>query len=170
MGTGSTGVVIGGMSMGMSADELQHLFHRYQDEHGGVPETPYKVIEWAISQRLVRPPEIDPVAILADNMARALREEYATDVSGRRYRRNHAVRVTRNSVQFSLWAEIENAPHDHMTKAFSQRRRQIIGDCLQLKTDVDVYNGRHAEMEQIPLVLDFTDDVADLQAIEGRPS
>jgi hypothetical protein len=32
------------------------------------------------------------------------------------------------------------APHDHMEKAFAQRREQIVGDNLQLKIDVDVYN------------------------------
>lgn len=32
------------------------------------------------------------------------------------------------------------APHDHMEKAFAQRREQVVGDLVQLKTDVDVYN------------------------------
>ncbi len=147
-------------------EELQRLFHRYQQEHGGVPETPYRVVEWALAQGLLEAPKLDPKAVLADDLARALREEYATDESGRRYRRNHAVRVTRNSVQFALWAEMENAPREHMQKAFQQRRQQIVGDCFQLKQDVDVYNNKHREMKQIPLVLDFTDDVAELEAAD----
>ena len=35
---------------------------------------------------------------------------------------------------------------------------------MQLKTDVDVYNDKHVENEPIPLVLDFTDDVAEAQS------
>ena len=50
-----------------------------------------------------------------------------------------------------------------MEKAFSQRRRQVVGDCLQLKTDVDVYNDQHHDADPIPLELDFTRDVEELQ-------
>ena len=49
-----------------------------------------------------------------------------------------------------------------MQKAFTQRREQIVGDCLQLKTDVDVYNELNLEKVQpIQLILDFQDDVAE---------
>lgn len=45
--------------------------------------------------------------------------------------------------------------------------QQIVGDCVQLKTDVDVYNGRNPDKEPIQLVLDFTDDVAEIEAADG---
>ena len=49
-----------------------------------------------------------------------------------------------------------------MQKAFNQRREQIVGDCLQLKTDVDVYNDLNiGKSPPIQLVLDFQDDVAE---------
>ena len=49
-----------------------------------------------------------------------------------------------------------------MEKAFSQRREQIIGDCFQLKTDVDVYNSmRDKKKPEIQLVLGFAEDVAE---------
>ena len=54
-----------------------------------------------------------------------------------------------------------------MEKAFGQRREQIIGDCVQLRTDVEVYNdmnsGKHPAIQ---LVLDFTDDVAERFAMD----
>ncbi len=54
------------------------------------------------------------------------------------------------------------APHDHMEKAFAQRREQIVGDCVQLKTDVDVYNDMNkGKAPAVQLVLDFQDDVAE---------
>ena len=70
-------------------------------------------------------------------------------------------------MQGTLWADIDTAPRPHMQKAFAQRRKQIVGDCVQLKTDVDVFNDKRPEDEPIALVLDFTDDVAEAQAF-GR--
>ena len=67
-------------------------------------------------------PEVDPLAKLAEDMATALREEHATDEQGRRYRVNHAVRVSKAGVQYTFWAIMKDAPRDHMQKAFIQRR------------------------------------------------
>jgi hypothetical protein len=52
----------------------------------------------------------------------------------------------------------------HMEKAFTQRREQVIGDCLQLQNDVDAYNAMNPGEKPIQLVLDFTDDVAEKRA------
>lgn len=146
-------------------EQLQELFHRYQREHDGIPETPYTVVHWALSHGYIDPPKLDPAAALAEDMARALREEHATDpITGRRYRRNHAVRVTSHGVQGSLWAEMDSAPRTHMVKAFKQRRNQIVDDCVQLKVDVDVYNSKHADEPLVQMPLDFSDDVSEIEA------
>ncbi|HWA28562.1 MAG TPA: hypothetical protein VG734_23135 [Lacunisphaera sp.] len=150
-------------------EHLQRLWHQYERENGGVPASPREVVRWAMAKGLIAAPPVDVVGTLAEEMARALREEYRTDSQGRRYRVNHSVKISRDGVQTSLWAELEAAPHEHMVKAFAERRRQIVGDCLQLKVDVDVYNENHREPAKPPvqLVLDFEDDVAELQAL-GR--
>jgi hypothetical protein len=111
---------------------LQKLWKRYEEEHDRLPASARDVVIWAAEQELLELPEIDPYDILADQMANALREEYAVDNQGRRYRVNHAVRVTRHGVQTTFWAIMGFAPRDHMHKAFTQRRNQIIGDCFQL--------------------------------------
>jgi hypothetical protein len=54
---------------------------------------------------------------------------------------------------------LDTAPREHMELAFAQRRQQIVGDCIQLSIDVDVYNGRNADKEPKQIVLDFEDDV-----------
>src|SRR6185312_2655485 len=102
-------------------EQLQKLWHQYNLLHGGGPETPRAVVEWALDLGLLTLPELDPVQVLAGDMSRALREEYATDTAGRRYRVNHAVRITKNGVQFALWSELPNAPRAYMQKAFAQR-------------------------------------------------
>ena len=99
-------------------------------------------------------------------MAKALREEYATDAKGRRYRVNHAVRITKAGIQYTFWAMLGDAPRGHMQKAFIQRREQIVGDCVQLATDVEVYNEMNGEQPPIPMLFDFRDDVAERRGLE----
>jgi hypothetical protein len=147
--------------MGTRKEILQKLWKRYEEEHDRLPASARDVVIWAVEQELLELPDIDPYDILADQMANALREEYATDSHGRRYRVNHAVRVTRHGVQTTFWAIMGFAPREHMQKAFTQRRNQIIGDCFQLKVDVDVYNDLNQDQPLIQLVLDFSDDVAE---------
>jgi hypothetical protein len=147
--------------MATYSEQLQKVWHQYNSEHGGKPQTPRAVVEWAMQRGLLAPPKLDPVQVLAGELARALREEYATDGSGRRYRVNHAVRITRDGVQLALWAELPKAPRAYIQKAFAQRRKQIVGDCVQLRLDVDVYNDNHCDQAPIQMVFDFTDDVAE---------
>jgi hypothetical protein len=143
-------------------ERLQQAWHRFDEKHGHLPKSAREATDWAVSQGLLQTPEIDPLDILADQMATALRSEYKTDEKGRRYRVNHAVRVTRSGVQYTFWGVLGFADHGYMEKAFAQRRDQIIGDCAQLKTDVDVYNDlNEGKRPAIQLVLDFTDDVAE---------
>lgn len=158
--------------MATRSEHLQRLWHQYEKENGGMPASPREVVRWAMAKNLLVAPPVDVVGSLAEEMARALREEYRTDAQGRRYRLNHSVKITRDGVQGSLWAELETAPHEHMVKAFAERRRQIVGDCVQLKVDVDVYNENHRAPARplVQLVLNFEDDVAELQALarDGR--
>jgi hypothetical protein len=153
--------------MSNKTERLQRLWREYHDEFGHLPVTSRDVVKWGVETERIPMPEVDPYDLLADELARALREEYATDAQGRRYRKNHAVRVTKGGVQHTFWAIMGFAPREHMQMAFSQRREQIIGDCAQLKTDVDVYNDLNKDETPIQLVLDFTDDVAEREAWRG---
>src|SRR5688572_20796221 len=104
------------------------------------PATTHEIAEWAIRNRLWEP---HPSAILnrcAEEVARALREEYITDPQGRRVRAKHVADIRRGGRQFKLWDDIRDASHEHMRTAFQQRRLGIVGDCRQLKVDVDSYN------------------------------
>ncbi|HVM81251.1 MAG TPA: hypothetical protein VMU06_19680 [Stellaceae bacterium] len=145
---------------------LQQIWHRYEEETGQMPATTRDAVAWGIERKLLRAPEIDPLEKLAEDMATALRAEYRIDAQGRKYRVNHAVRITRSGVQYTFWADLDHAARPHMEKAFSQRRKQIVNDCLQLKTDVDVYNDLHADQPPIQLVLNFTDDVAEIENLD----
>jgi hypothetical protein len=150
-------------------ENLQRAWHHYDDGREHLPSSAREACEWAVAEGLLQLPDVDPYDVLAGDMAQALRAEYGTDHKGRRYRVNHAVRVTKAGVQYTFWAAMGFAPHDHMERAFAQRRDAIVGDCVQLKTDIDVYNDISAgEHGQLQLVLDFTEDVAEREAMNGQ--
>ena len=52
-----------------------------------------------------------------------------------------------------------------MQIAFQQRRQQIVGDCRQLKADVDGYNENYNDALRVQIVFDFTEDVEELEAL-----
>ena len=147
--------------MATYSQQMQNYFHEYTETHGGEPAQLTDVAAWMLKNELWKMPPADVIHRCAEELARALREEYRVDEKGRRYRANHAVRQK----QGTLWADLDNAPRAHMEKAFAQRRKQIVGDCFQLSTDVEVYNDRHEEDEPINLVFDFTDDVEEMKAL-----
>src|SRR5262245_41442442 len=93
---------------------LQRIWKRYENEHDRLPASAREVVGWAVAEKLLTLPEYDPLDILADQMSTALREEYNTDEKGRRFRVNHAVRVTKHGVQTTFWAIMGFAPREHM--------------------------------------------------------
>jgi hypothetical protein len=147
--------------------QLQRAWHAYEKANGASPATTREAVQWAVSEGLIQLRESDPFAKLAEDMAKALREEYATDERGRRYRVNHAVRITKAGVQYTFWAMLGEAPRAHMQKAFIQRREQIVGDCVQLSTDVEVYNDMNNDQPPIPMLFDFRDDVDERRGLEN---
>jgi len=74
----------------------------------------------------------------------------------------HAATVTQDGAQLVLWADMRTAPHQHMSLAFQQRRHQIVGDCRQLKMDVDSYNDNRLPVQPIQMIFDFTFDLEEL--------
>lgn len=145
------------------SDQVKDIIKRYQNQYpseSGLFD-PIDVAAWALQQGLYKPNQKTLAEAVADDIRQVLREEYRIDGRGRRYRANHAVIEKVGKKQMSLWADIDdrNAPRKHFVASFGQRRKQIVGDCVQLKNDVDVYNDKHSDKEPIPLILNFEDDV-----------
>ena len=147
-------------------EQLQRTWRLYEEQHGHPAASAREVVVWGVSEGLISLAHRDPYNQLAEDMSRALREHYGTDTKGRRYRVNHAVRVYKNGVQITFWAMMDFAPRSHMEKAFTQRREQIVGDCYQLKVDVEAYNDAHSDQPGLPLILDFTHDIEERTQLE----
>jgi hypothetical protein len=144
-------------------EQMQSIWRKYEKECPKSQASVKEVVALAIKEKLWEPRKSDSIKQCATDLSKALREEYRVDNKGRKYRAKHASRTMVNSVQFTLWADIDTAPRIHMEKAFAQRRKQVFGDCLQLKTDVDCYNDLHSQEEPIQMIIDFTQDVEELQ-------
>lgn len=149
--------------MSSQAEHLQELWRIYEHERDHAPASAREVVTWAVREGKLALPKIDPLDVLASQMASALREEYATDAQGNRYRVNHAVRITKSGVQTTFWGILGYAHSGHMRMSFTQRREQIVGDCLQLQNDVDAYNNLYPK-ERVQLELNFAEDVAERRA------
>lgn len=143
---------------------MQAIFDRYTEEVDSSPVSLDNVAAWAIEQGLYRPQPRDVVKLCREALAESLRQKKRIDAQGRKYRAKHSVRTNIGGVQLSLWADIDNAPRSFMEKSFSQRRKAIADDCFQVKQDVDHFNDENPTELPIQIVLDFTDDVAEMEA------
>lgn len=152
--------------MSAYANEIKSYIERFRSEVGGDGLLdPHEVAEWAYKRGLHKPNVRTVIDAIATDISQVFREDYRTDKHGQRYRAMHAVRSKQGDKSMSLWADMddERAPRSHFVKSFAQRRQQIVGDCYQLKTDVDVYNSKDSKQPPIQMILDFTIDVEELQ-------
>ena len=145
--------------------QLQRLVQRFRQEEGQGPLSLPDVAKWAIEKGEWQPKQ-SPEAILAGDLAKALREEHITDPQGRTVRAKHAVRSDQGVLW--VWDDIRTAPAEHMRTALQQRRHQIVGDCRQLKNDADSFNENYNTGRPIQLSFDFTEDLAELEASQHR--
>lgn len=143
--------------------QLQKIVRQYLEEGQSWPTTTQDIARWAIRKGLWAPKQAAIIDQCANQLARAMREEHITDPQGRIVRAKHVAKINRNGAQLAFWDDIRTATRQHMEIAFQQRRQQVVGDCKQLKTDVDSYNENRNPGRPIQLNLDFTHDVEEAE-------
>jgi hypothetical protein len=75
---------------------------------------------------------------------------------------SHVAKIFEHGKTIPLWADIRTASRRHMQISFQGRRQQIVGDCKQLKTDVDSYNQNANDGAPIQMIFDFTLDIEEM--------
>lgn len=147
-------------------EQMQAIVAKYIAAGEPWPASTRQIAGWMIRNRLWEPSRSSMIDQCADQIARALREEHITDPQGRSVRAKHAARMPRSDGESeTLWGDIRTASPEHMEIAFQQRRQQILGDCRQLKTDVDSFNENRKPEREIQMVFDFTLDLMELEAV-----
>jgi len=148
------------------SNAVRDFVNRYSVEAG--PDAlldPHAIAEWAYNRGLYKPNARTVIDAIATDIAQVFREEYRVDRNGRRYRAKHAATEKRGTKTIALWGDMDdpNVPPAPFTKSFAQPPQRIGGDCMQLKTDVDVYNDKRQPSELLQVPLDFTLDVEEMQ-------
>ncbi|MDP1679034.1 MAG: hypothetical protein Q8L02_02745 [Candidatus Nitrotoga sp.] len=143
-------------------EQLQAIVGQYQEAGLKWPATMREVAEWAIKANKWIPHPSAIVSQCAEELSGAMRDEYVRDKQGRKIRTKHAATYQDGPEQTVLWDDIRTASHEHMRRAFQQRRKQILGDCKQLKNDVDSYNENRLPINPIQVVFNFTIDLEDI--------
>lgn len=146
---------------------MQSIVEQYRASGEPWPAASKTIATWAIRTGRWEMQRSIAVAKCAEDIATAMREEYTTDKKGRRVRLLHPATVKNGREQLILWDDIRTAPRQHMQLSFQQRRKGIVGDCRQLKTDCDSYNDAHETEPPIQVVFDFTEDLAEIEAAEA---
>lgn len=141
-------------------DQMAVLADEYQRETGRTTYMAKEVAAWALDSGRWQPHRDSLLRQFADDLSKAMREQYITDPQGRKVRAKHAIR--KEGEQGSLWADIRLATREHMVVAFQQRRHQIVADCRQLSVDVGSYNENQNDSAPLQVVFDFTVDLAEL--------
>ena len=145
--------------------QLQRIVRAYRTAGNPWPTTARGIAAWAIGNDLWQPQRSALIGQCTEEISRAMREEYFTDPQGRRVRAKHSARMSgQDGEQGRFWDDIRTAPREHMRIAFQQRRRQIVGNCHQLKTDMDSFNENNTPLDPIQMKRDFTKDLEELEA------
>lgn len=79
-------------------------------------------------------------------------------------RKYYAARIRENGQLTMKWDDW-NAKRSFMEIAAANRRNQILGQCLQLKNDMDSYSERHCPDEPIQMDFDFGVDLEELSQL-----
>jgi len=146
-------------------EQLQLIVSAYREAGQPWPATSHEIAAWAIDHERWAPQRGALIDRCAEELARAMREEYITDPQGRKVRAKHAAKREKDGHQGIFWEDMRTASREHMEIAFQQRRQQIVGDCRQLKADLDSFNDNYNSGESLQMVFDFTNDLAEIEAL-----
>jgi len=147
-------------------ERMLAIHRQYLAAGGKTPVRLDELYDFARQSGLWAPPPSDARKRFREDMAQALREDYFTDRAGRTVRRQHAIKIKEENdegkmVQKSLWDDIDTGTREHIATACQLRRKQIVGDCKQLKNDADHFNDERPKEKPIRMLWDFTDDLVE---------
>jgi hypothetical protein len=142
-------------------DQLVNIVEDYRRAGQPWPATAEQLAEWAVAQERFQITRGMAVNQCKEKIARAMRLEHVRDRKGRSIRKYYAARVRENGQLLMKWDDL-NAERPFMEISTANRRNQILGECRQLKNDVDSYNERCCPDQPIQVEFNFTTDLEEL--------
>jgi hypothetical protein len=142
-------------------EQLLKIVEHYRAAGEPWPATREQMAEWAVANDRYELTRGMAVSQCAERLSRAMGLEHVKDKKGRSVRKYYAARVRENGQLVMKWDDL-NAERPFMEMAAANRRNQVLGQCLQLKNDIDSYNDRCCPDHPIQMDFNFNIDLEEL--------
>ena len=142
-------------------EQLLRIVDDYRAAGEPWPATREQMAEWAVANDRYELTRGMAVSQCAERLSRAMGLEHIKDRKGRSVRKYYAARVRENGQLVMKWDDL-NAERPFMEMAAANRRNQVLGQCLQLKNDIDSYNDRRCPDQPIQMDFNFNIDLEEL--------
>lgn len=146
-------------------EQLVRIVEDYRAAGQPWPATAEQMAEWAVAQERFQITRGMAISQCKEKIARAMRLEHVIDKKGRSVRRYYAARLRENGQLSIKWDDL-NAERPFMEVSAANRRNQILGECRQLKSDVDSYNERRCPDQPIQTDFNFNVDLEELEQLD----
>jgi hypothetical protein len=142
-------------------DQLLKIVEDYRAAGCPWPATREQIAEWAVANERYQLMRGMAVSQCAERLGRAMGLEHVRDKKGRNVRKYYAARIRENGQIVMKWDDW-NAPRPFMEVAAANRRNQILGQCWQVKNDMDSYSERRCQDQPIQMDFNFNIDLEEL--------
>ena len=142
-------------------EQLLRIVEDYRAAGEPWPATREQMAEWAVANDRYELTRGMAVSQCAEKISRAMGLEHVKDNQGRSVRKYYAARVRENEQLVMKWDDL-NADRPFMEVAAANRRNQVLGQCWQLKNDIDSYNERRCPDQPIQMDFNFNVDLEEL--------
>jgi hypothetical protein len=145
-------------------DQLVQIAEDYRAAGQAWPATREQIAEWAVANDRYQLTRGMAVKQCAERISRALGLRHVKDKKGRSVRKYYAARIREDGQLVMKWDDW-NAERPFMEMAAANRRNQILGQCWQLKNDMDSYSDRRCPETPIQMDFNFNIDLEELSQL-----
>jgi hypothetical protein len=145
-------------------EQLVRIVEDYRATGQAWPATREQIAEWAVANDRYQLTRGMAVSQCAEKLSRAMGLEHIRDSKGRSVRKYYAARIRESGQLVMKWDDL-NAERPFMEVAAANRRNQVLGQCWQLKNDIDSYNERRCPDEPIQIDFNFNVDLEELSQL-----
>src|SRR4051812_1996971 len=145
-------------------EQLLKIVEDYRASGGTWPATRDQIAEWAVAHDRYQLTRGMAVSQCAERIGRAMGLEHIKDKKGRSVRKYYAARIREDGQLVMKWDDY-NAERPFMEVAAANRRNQILGQCWQLKNDMDSYSERRCSERPIQMDFNFNVDLEELDQL-----
>jgi hypothetical protein len=147
-------------------EQILKYTKEFEQQHKRQPFDVNEVADWLMQNDYWKPLKDFARRKCVEEVKDVLREQYITAEDGSRVRLYHSATTEKDGRQLHLWANMFDAPREHLEVGFQERRRQSLGDARQLKSDMDYVNQKRFQENPIQMSFNFDEDLAEEEAFK----